>query len=207
MTWEVVHGWRIDRWATSTAEVVRRGWGWRVHMGEDLIVEKIGHCRRGRTGSHSAGESSHITRGPQCCTVRTAILHVAAGAVVIVVAGAVVVVAVHDGARGRGGRRGGCRGRWNRGEGNRSRRVESAGFVSTGQGASWRAEKKQIFSFKIYIWRYYTRCNCKGVTVRWSVTESSLCSSPFVKAFTYLLCERNFPVEWPEPSQPGIGHL
>lgn len=24
---------------------------------------------------------------------------------------------------------------------------------------------------------------------------------------THLLCERNFPVEWPDPSQPGIGHL
>lgn len=24
---------------------------------------------------------------------------------------------------------------------------------------------------------------------------------------TYLRCERNFPVECPEPSQPGIGHL
>lgn len=23
----------------------------------------------------------------------------------------------------------------------------------------------------------------------------------------YLLCERNFPVEWPEPSHPGTGHL
>ena len=23
----------------------------------------------------------------------------------------------------------------------------------------------------------------------------------------YLLWERNFPVAWPEPSQPGIGHL
>lgn len=25
--------------------------------------------------------------------------------------------------------------------------------------------------------------------------------------FNYLRWERNFPVEWPEPSQPGIGHL
>lgn len=24
---------------------------------------------------------------------------------------------------------------------------------------------------------------------------------------TYLRCDKNFPVEWPEPSQPGIGHL
>lgn len=23
----------------------------------------------------------------------------------------------------------------------------------------------------------------------------------------YLLCDKNLPVEWPEPSQPGIGHL
>ena len=27
------------------------------------------------------------------------------------------------------------------------------------------------------------------------------------QAAGYLLCERNFPVAWPEPSQPGIGHL
>ena len=24
---------------------------------------------------------------------------------------------------------------------------------------------------------------------------------------SYLRWERNFPVEWPDPSQPGIGHL
>lgn len=24
---------------------------------------------------------------------------------------------------------------------------------------------------------------------------------------THLLCDKNLPVEWPEPSHPGIGHL
>ena len=28
-----------------------------------------------------------------------------------------------------------------------------------------------------------------------------------INIFKYLLCERNLPVAWPDPSQPGIGHL
>ena len=42
---------------------------------------------------------------------------------------------------------------------------------------------------------------------RWDILGAEYLGFFGTGCWFYLLCERNFPVAWPEPSQPGIGHL
>ena len=57
----------------------------------------------------------------------------------------------------------------------------------------YRREQGDVLGFRGYFWGLYGNLRV--------LQEGGLVW------FGYLLCERNFPVAWPEPSQPGIGHL
>ena len=57
----------------------------------------------------------------------------------------------------------------------------------------YRREQGDVLGFRGYFWGLYGNLRV--------LQEEGLVW------FGYLLCERNFPVAWPEPSQPGIGHL
>ena len=46
-----------------------------------------------------------------------------------------------------------------------------------------------------------------GKGQRWDILGAEYLGFFGTGCWFYLLCERNFPVAWPEPSQPGIGHL
>jgi hypothetical protein len=43
--------------------------------------------------------------------------------------------------------------------------------------------------------------------MKWTRKRQRLLAKKIGRGRNYLLCERNFPVAWPDPSHPGIGHL
>lgn len=98
-------------------------------------------------------------------------------------------------------------------------RIQNGSF-SFGRRVVWARWKVQHFCRPLskrrrHIWKFHTRPRrqiATGNRVDWTAVRVA-----FHKALvtlhlmcelsTHLRCDKNFPVEWPEPSQPGIGHL